>query len=87
MSAQPDTYRVVPADLIAPAQYWHDPLQLPLYRRVSRYLATLNNEEAAHNSSLTADLAQLEQFIMVQWEDDTFIKPKVDRYLIILITR
>ena len=68
---------MVTADLIAPAQYWHDPLQLPLYRRVSRYLATLNNEEAAH-SSITADLAQLEQFIMVQWEDDTFIKPKVD---------
>ena len=81
----PDTYKVVTADLIAPAQYWHDPLQLPLYRRVSRYLATLNNEEAAH-SSITADLAQLEQFIMVQWEDDTFIKPKVDITFRSLIT-
>ena len=62
---------------IAPAQYWHDPINAETYRDVSKYLALINNEENMHRSSLQSDLSELANFVMVAWRKDTFIKPKV----------
>ena len=63
---------------IAPAQYWHDPINAETYRDVSKYLALINNERNMHKSSLQSDLSELlSNFVMVAWRNDTFIKPKV----------
>ena len=37
-------------DLIAPAQYWHDPLNHTLFLSGSHYLADINNEQEEKNS-------------------------------------
>ena len=66
---------------IAPAQYWHDPINAETYRDVSKYLALINNEGNMHRSSLQSDLSELSNFVMVAWRNDTFIKPRVGRYL------
>ena len=66
---------------IAPAQYWHDPLNVETYRDVSKYLVLINNEGNMHKSSLQSDLSELSNFVMVAWRNDTFIKPLVGRYL------
>ena len=66
---------------IAPAQYWHDPINVETYRDVSKYLALINNEENMHKSSLQSDLSELSNFVMAAWRNETFIKPMVGRYL------
>ena len=64
-------------DLIAPAQYWHDPLQAEKFREMSKYLAIINNDQYQKNDTIKENLTQLENFVMIQWKNDTFIKPQV----------
>ena len=64
-------------DLIAPAQYWHDPLQNEKYQEMSKYLAVINNDNNVKNDTIRNNFKQLENFVMIQWSNDTFIKPKV----------
>ena len=64
-------------DLIAPAQYWHDPLQAEKFREMSKYLAIINNDQDQKNETIKENLIQLENFVMIQWKNDTFIKPQV----------
>ena len=85
-------------DLVAPAQYWHDPfnqthflvfnnrlrcwpvLSPLIWKAVqsgSHYLADLNNEREWKNETYKEVLAGLENLVLVMWDGDTTIVPKV----------
>ena len=63
-------------DLVAPAQYWHDPLNQTNFVTGSHYLAVVNNEKEDKNSDYKDRMLQLENFVMVKWEGDTTVIPK-----------
>ena len=65
------------ADLLAPAQYWQDPWRGEDFKKYSKYLAIVNNQRDAKNPRLKENLLKLDNFVLVAWENDTFIKPKV----------
>ena len=44
---------------------------------MSKYLAIINNDQDEKNETIKENLTQLENFVMIQWKNDTFIKPKV----------
>ena len=64
-------------DLVAPAQYWHDPLRAEEYKKHSKYLAILNNQIDNKDSQMKENLSKLENFVMIKWANDTFVKPRV----------
>ena len=80
-------------DLVAPAQYWHDPFNqthflvgnrlsnvLILEKTIqsgSHYLADLNNERESKNETYKEVLAGLDNLVLVMWDGDTTIIPKV----------
>jgi len=63
-------------DLVAPAQYWNDPLNQTNYVAGSHYLALVNNEKEDKNQDYRDRMLQLENFVMVMWEDDTTVIPR-----------
>jgi len=63
-------------DLVAPAQYWHDPFNQTHFLSGSHYLADLNNERESKNATYKEVLAGLENLVLVMWDDDTTIIPK-----------
>ena len=65
--------------MIAPAQYWHDPMQNVKYREVSEFLAFINNDRPSQerNATIKENLTNLENLVMIQWRNDTFVIPKV----------
>ena len=65
------------ADLLAPAQYWQDPWRAEDYKKFSKYLAVINNQRDVKNPRLKENLLKLDNFVLVSWQNDTFIKPKV----------
>lgn len=71
-------------DMIAPAQYWHDPLQNAKFQEVSEFLAFINNDRSSQerNATIKDNLTKLENFIMIQWRNDTFVIPKVGNFKI-----
>ena len=62
-------------DLIAPAQYWHDPFNHTDFLNGSIYLADINNEREAKTDEYRENLLRLENFVMVRWRDETTIIP------------
>ena len=68
------------ADLIAPAQYWHDPLQEQQFKDISKFLAIVNNQQDVRNETIKNNFMKLENFVMILWKDDTFIIPKVSYF-------
>ena len=76
--------------MLAPAQYWHDPLDHPGYVaggehpfypyltqfNTAKFLPLINNERAVKSSTLRKGLARLKLFVMVMWRNDTTVKPK-----------
>lgn len=58
------------------AQYWHDPLNEQLYRQKSLFLADINNERE-RNQTYKDNLLKLRSFVMVQFNDDTIVDPKI----------
>ena len=62
---------------MAPAQYWHDPLRAEEYKKHSKYLAILNNQIDNKDSQMKENLSKLENFVMIKWANDTFVKPRV----------
>ena len=44
---------------------------------MSKYLAIINNDQDQKNDTIKENLTQLENFVMIQWKNDTFIKPQV----------
>jgi len=63
-------------DLIAPAQYWHDPLNISSYIAGSHYLAPINNELEVVNEAYRAKMEELENFVMVMFNQDEIVVPK-----------
>ena len=62
-------------DLIAPAQYWHDPFNHTEFLNGSIYLADINNEREEKRDEYRENLLRLENFVMVRWRDETTIIP------------
>lgn len=63
-------------DLVAPAQYWHDPYNQTAFLAGSHYLADINNEREEKNPAYKDALSSLENFVLVKWISDTTIIPK-----------
>merc|ERR1712098_132151 len=63
-------------DLGAPAQYWNDPLNQTNYIAGSHYLGVVNNEKEDKNQDYKDRMVQLDNFVMVMWEDDTTVIPR-----------
>jgi palmitoyl-protein thioesterase len=61
---------------LVPAQYYRDTKDFDNYLEHSNYLADINNERVLKNVSYAANLASLEQFVMVMFDDDTTLIPK-----------
>ena len=62
---------------VVPAQYFRDPEDLDAYLEHSAFLADINNERPGKRNRTYADnLAGLERFVMLMFEDDTTVVPK-----------
>ena len=61
-------------NFLAPAEYWHDPLNEKLYRDSSIFLADINNERGV-NENYKTNLQQLKKFVMVKFTRDTIVQP------------
>lgn len=67
--------RFVQAVLVQ-AQYWHDPTKQQEYVEVSQFLADINNEREVKNETYKTNLNQLENLVMVMFENDTMVVPR-----------
>merc|ERR1719378_220209 len=66
-------------DRLVQAQYWHDPLHPDTYRRISQYIAPINNDVRDGYSRVDAykeNFSKIEKFIMVKGEKDTTVLPR-----------
>ncbi|KAK7750839.1 hypothetical protein SLS62_007238 [Diatrype stigma] len=61
---------------LVPAQYFRDPADLPSYLENSNFLADINNERALKNVAYAENIANLTNFVMHMFEDDTTVIPK-----------
>jgi palmitoyl-protein thioesterase len=61
---------------LVPAQYYRDTKDFENYLKHSNYLADINNERALKDKSYAKNLASLEQFVMILFEDDKTLIPK-----------
>jgi len=57
------------------SEYWHDPFKNDLYVNNSVFLADINNERTI-NEEYRANLQQLENLVLVLFEDETVVQPK-----------
>lgn len=57
------------------AEYWHDPLNEEEYRRASVFLADINNERVK-NETYVRNLLQLQNLVLVKFNNDTIVQPK-----------
>ena len=63
-------------DLIAAAQYWHDPLTEEEYLQNSLFLADINNQGPVKNTSYRENLASLQNLVLVKFNQDTIVDPR-----------
>lgn len=61
---------------LVPAQYFRDPEQYDKYLENSNFLADINNERILKNQVYKKNIAQLKNFVMYMFEDDTTVIPK-----------
>lgn len=62
---------------VVPAQYYRDPEDLESYLEHSAFLADINNERPeGRNETYRKNLASLERFVMVMFEEDVTVVPK-----------
>ncbi|RPB00034.1 alpha/beta-hydrolase [Choiromyces venosus 120613-1] len=62
---------------VVPAQYFRDPEDLEAYLEYSAFLADINNERPnERNATYARNLALLEKFVMIMFEEDTTVVPK-----------
>jgi len=59
---------------VTPAEYWHDPLDEEIYKKSSVFLADINNERII-NETYKTNLQQLQNFVMVKFNQDTVVQP------------
>ncbi|XP_071486972.1 palmitoyl-protein thioesterase 1-like [Diadema antillarum] len=62
-------------DHLVQAQYWQDPFALDEYRKVSKFLAPLNQENFV-NQTYKQNLMKLNKFVMVMFGEDTMVQPR-----------
>lgn len=60
---------------IVQAEYWHDPLNEDEYKRRSVFLADINQERHI-NASYKTNLQQLNNLVLVMFDNDTMVEPK-----------
>jgi len=48
-------------------KYWHDPLHLDTYVEKSQFIGEINNEGPIKNQSYAENLAKLETFVLVKY--------------------
>lgn len=65
----------VQANLVQ-AEYWHDPIQLDLYREKSVFLADINNDRKTRNETYKANLLKLSNMVLVKFLNETIVEPK-----------
>ncbi|KAL7287366.1 hypothetical protein TKK_0018482 [Trichogramma kaykai] len=61
------------------AEYWHDPLKENEYKKYSIFLADINNERFV-NETYKTNLKKLENFVMVKFEQDSMVEPKITEW-------
>lgn len=61
-------------DYLVQATYWHDPLNENLYRKHSKFLAEINNENEV-NQTYIENLNNLQHFVMVKFDSDSMVQP------------
>ncbi|KAI0844010.1 alpha/beta-hydrolase [Daldinia vernicosa] len=61
---------------LVPAQYFRDPSDLDNYLEHSNFLADINNEREKKNETYAKNIANLENFVLYVFEDDTTVIPK-----------
>ncbi|KAK4144490.1 Alpha/Beta hydrolase protein [Dichotomopilus funicola] len=61
---------------LVPAQYYRNPEEYEQYLEHSNFLADINNERPDKNPEYKKNLAQLDNFVMYMFEDDTTVIPK-----------
>uniref|UniRef100_A0A182SNW5 Palmitoyl-protein thioesterase 1 n=1 Tax=Anopheles maculatus TaxID=74869 RepID=A0A182SNW5_9DIPT len=67
-------YTELMQNFLVQATYWHDPLNEVKYKNFSTFLADINNELFI-NQSYVANLQKLNNFVMVQFNNDTIVQP------------
>lgn len=60
---------------IVQAEYWHDPLQEETYKHKNIFLADINNELNL-NETYRENLLDLENFVLVKFNDDEMVVPR-----------
>ena len=58
------------------SRYWHDPLNISNYLIGSHYLAPINNELDQGNEIYREKMEELENFVMVMFNQDEIVVPK-----------
>lgn len=61
---------------VVPAQYYRPSGDLENYLEHSNFLADINNERELKNATYAENLAQLDKFVMILFEDDQAVIPK-----------
>ncbi|KAI1758502.1 putative palmitoyl-protein thioesterase precursor [Hypoxylon sp. FL1150] len=61
---------------LVPAQYFRDPQDLDSYLEYSNFLADINNERLLKNETYAKNIADLENFVLYLFENDTTVIPK-----------
>jgi len=59
---------------VVQAQYWHDPKDEATYREKSQFIADINQEREV-NEAYKKNLQQLENFVMVKFNQDSMVHP------------
>jgi palmitoyl-protein thioesterase len=63
-------------DHVVQAEYWQDPLNEDEYLQYSVFLADINNNRDQKNQTYKQNLMTLQNFVMVQFLNDTMVQPK-----------
>jgi len=63
-------------DNLVQAEYWQDPLNEDKYLKDSVFLPDINNNLEVQNQTYKDNLMSVENFVMVQFLNDTMVQPK-----------
>jgi len=62
------------------AEYWHDAINETNYIEHNEWLPGMNNELPEKNETYKENLMSLNQFVMVQFTEDTMVQPRASEY-------
>jgi len=61
---------------VVQAEYWQDTMIYDIYLKSSVFLADINNARETKNATYKENLASLNNFVMVKFENDTVVVPR-----------